>query len=86
MHSRDFPEIESINCQACGSEHLETELRIAKLGSMGAMSVCKSCFQKTAEASFQDAAELLDEIVLIARASGANPERRLREIKALLGE
>ena len=86
MYSRDFPEIESVNCQACGSEHPETELRIAKLGSMGTMSVCKSCFQKTAEASFQGAAELLDEIVLIARASGTNPERRLREIKALIGE
>jgi hypothetical protein len=84
MRSRDFPETESVNCQACGSEHYETELRIARIGSMGAMSVCKSCFQKTAEASFQSAAELLDEIVFIARATGTNPERRLREIKILI--
>lgn len=86
MSNRDFPEIESINCQACGSEHLETELRIARIGGMGAMSVCKSCFEKTAEASFQGAASLLDEIVLIARATGINPERRLCEIKTLIEE
>lgn len=86
MRNRDFPEIESVNCQACGSEHLETDLRIVRIGGLGAMSVCESCFQKTAEASFQGAAELLDEIVFIARATGTNPERRLREIKALIKE
>jgi len=80
-------EVQSVNCQACGSEHLETDLRTIKLdGFASTLAVCDSCLRKTAEASFKDAADILDEIVLIARATSGNPERRLKEIKALIGE
>lgn len=75
----------SVNCQACGSEHLETDLKTVKLSSLGTIMVCESCASKTAEAAFNDAADLLDEIVVIARATGMNPERRLRQIKSLIG-
>lgn len=81
----DFPK--STNCQACGSEYLETELKTVKLSGFGGpILVCESCLSQTAEDSFKGAAELLDEIVLIARATSGNPERRLRAIKALFGE
>lgn len=82
--NKDFPA--SANCQACGSEHLETELKTVKLSSLGVIAVCESCLSQSAEESFKDAAELLDEITLIARATSDNPERRLRAIKALIGE
>lgn len=81
MSNNDFP----ANCQACGSEYLNTELKTVKL-SMGTIAVCESCLTKSAEDSFKDAAEILDEIVLIARATSGNPERRLQAIKALIGE
>jgi hypothetical protein len=77
----------SANCQACGSEYLESELRTVKLSGFGGpLLVCDACLNQTAEDSFKGAAELLDEIVLIAKATSGNPERRLRAIKALIGE
>lgn len=76
----------SVNCQACGAEHLETDLRTVNLSSLGMIDVCESCATKTAEVAFASAADLLDEIILIARASGMNPELRLRQIKSLVGE
>jgi hypothetical protein len=87
MSDSDFPVTPvPANCQACGSEYLNTELKTVKLFSVGAITVCESCLAKTAEDSFKDAAELLDEIVLIASATSGNPERRLQAIKALIGE
>ncbi len=76
----------SVNCQACGAEHLETELKTIKLsGFERSLAVCECCLSKTAEDSFKDAARLLDEIVQIARTS-SDPEGRLRAIKTLIGE
>ena len=87
MSDSDFPVTPvPANCQACGSEYMSTELRTVKLSSVGTIAVCESCLVKNAEDSFKDAAELLDEIVLIARATSGNPERRLQAIKALIGE
>lgn len=84
----DFPAHPvSVNCQACGIEHLETELKTIKIsGFTGSLAVCESCILKTAEDSFKDAAAILDEIALIAKATSGNPERRLRAIRALIGE
>ena len=82
--SKDFPV--SVNCQACGVEHLETDLRTVNLSSLGVIDVCESCATKTAEVTFASATDLLDKIILIARASGMNPELRLRQIKSLIGE
>lgn len=77
----------SVNCQACGSEQLESDLHTVKLSGFGGpIAVCKSCVSMTPETSFKDAAELLDEIVFIAKATSNNPERRLREIKKLIGK
>ena len=79
--------IQAVNCQACGAEYLDNQLKTVKLsGFSSAIAVCESCLSKTAEDSFKDAAELLNEIVTIARCTSNNPERRIREIKALFGE
>jgi uncharacterized CHY-type Zn-finger protein len=76
----------SVNCQACGNEFLETELRTVKIsGFSGPLMVCGSCLEKTAEDSFKDAADMINEIVFIARYGTGNPERRLQAIKVLLG-
>jgi len=76
----------SINCQACGAEHFETDLKTVKVaGFTGPITICKSCLSKTVEDNFSSAAELLDEVVLIARCTSDNPERRLKAIKVLLG-
>lgn len=77
---------ESINCQACGTEHIATDLKRVKLSGFNeSMFFCDACISRTVEESFATAAELLDEVVLIARATSGNPERRLEAIKALLG-
>jgi hypothetical protein len=77
----------SVNCQACGIEYLDGELKTIKLSGFGeSISVCESCLLKTAEDSFKDAAKLLDEIIKIAHTVSDNPERRLRAIKSLIGE
>lgn len=82
--NENFPT--SVNCQACGTEHLETDLKTVKLsGFQAPIRICNACVAKTVEDSFKTAAELLDEVVLIARATGGNPERRLGAIKSLLG-
>lgn len=79
-------EPESINCQACGNEHMETDLKRVKLSGFNeSMLICDDCISRTVEESFKSAADLLDEVVLIARATSGNPERRLEAIKALLG-
>ena len=76
------------NCQACGSEHFTSELKSIKLSglNLGVLSVCESCFSKDkAASSFKGAAEILNDIVKIANSSN-DPERRIRAIKALIGE
>jgi hypothetical protein len=76
----------SVNCQVCGSEHLEAELKTVKLSGFNeSMVVCEICLNRTAEDSFTSAAELLEEVVFIARATSGNPERRIKAIKELLG-
>lgn len=76
----------TINCQACGSECFEHELKTVKLsGFDNSIVVCDSCMSKTAEDSFKDAADILKDIVKIA-ASSKDPEKRLRAIRSLLGE
>ena len=77
----------SINCQACGLEYFETDLKTVKVAGFSyPITICKSCLSKTAEDNFISAAELLNEVILIARATSENPERRLKAIKKLLGE
>lgn len=78
---------ESVNCQACGSEHLETDLRIVSISGLSEpLAVCGSCLSKTAEDSFKDAVDMINEIVFIARFGTGNPGVRLKAIKVLLGE
>ena len=75
-----------INCQGCGNECLETDLKTVKLsGFYNPIVVCDICLSKTVEASFKDAADILKDIVKIA-VSSKDPEKRLRSIKSLLGE
>ena len=76
------------NCQICGREYSEKELNIIasplKLSGDYTMSVCIECMKNTAEESFKDAASILEEVVLIARATASNPERRLQAIINLI--
>jgi hypothetical protein len=75
-----------MNCQGCGSECFEHELKTVKLsGFDSSIVVCDACMSKTAEDSFKDAADILKDIVKIA-ASSKDPEKRLRAIKSLLGD
>jgi ribosome-binding protein aMBF1 (putative translation factor) len=76
----------SMNCQVCGNEFFENELKTIKLSGFESSIVsCDSCLAKTAEDSFKDAADILKDIVKIA-ASSKDPEKRLRAIRSLLGE
>jgi hypothetical protein len=76
----------SVNCQGCGLECFGQDLKTVKLsGFDGSLVVCDDCLSKTPEASFKDAADILKDIVKIA-ASTKDPEKRLREIKSLLGD
>ncbi len=73
-----------MNCECCGDECLEDDLKIIQLsGFDSSISVCGNCCSKTAEASFKDAADILKDIEKIAT-STKDPEKRLREIKSLL--
>lgn len=77
----------SANCQTCGQEYLETELSTIKLaGFETSIVVCNSCLSKTVEESFKSAADILGEIISIAKESSEDidPEIRLRLIRALL--
>lgn len=76
----------SVNCQACGEEHQETSLKIVRLSSFGTISICDKCHGRTVENSLKSAADILEEIAFIAKATSSNPERRLIEIKNLLGK
>ena len=72
------------NCQICGSECLGEELHTITISGFDALEACNSCLKKTAEEHFKDSVDLLNEIVLIAKTTSGNPERRLRAIKALI--
>jgi hypothetical protein len=77
---------EYTNCQACGSENFNSDLQTIKLsGFIYPICVCKTCISRTAEDSFKDAAELLNDIVAVA-VSNNDPESRLNMIKAIIGE
>ena len=78
--------IAPMNCQGCGEECFESDLKTIQLsGFDSSIAVCGNCFSKTAEDSFKDAADILKDIEKIA-SSPQDPEQRLREIKSLLGE
>jgi hypothetical protein len=78
--------ITPMNCQVCGSEYFESELNTVKLaGFKSSIVACSKCLDKTAEDSFKDAADILNDIVKIA-ASAKDPEKRLKAIRSLLGE
>jgi hypothetical protein len=76
----------SANCQTCGCEYLETDLSTVKLAGFDtSIIICKSCLAKAVETSFKDAADIIGEIISIAKdSSEKDPEIRLRLIKALL--
>ena len=74
------------NCQVCGDECLDTDLRTMELVGFGKdLSVCKSCLLKTAERSLTEAADILSNITKIVK-SGSDPESRLSAIMSLLEE
>lgn len=75
-----------MNCQGCGSECFEHELKTVKLsGFDSSIVVCGTCYSRTAEDSLKDAVAILKDIVKIA-ASSKDPEKRLKAIRSLLGE
>ena len=77
----------SVNCQVCSFEHLKSELETITLsGSESPILVCESCISNnSASTSFKDAADIINDIISIAKSS-KDPERRLRQIKSLVGE
>ena len=78
-------EIYSVNCDACGEEHFNTEVHTVKLAGVDRVyQVCDRCFEQTAEQSFKGAAEVVCDIAKIA-ADKCDPEERLVRIKQLLG-
>jgi len=72
-----------VNCQACGEEYHDG-LKVVHLFSLGAISICDKCHSRTVEGSLKSAADILEEIAFIAKATSGNPERRLLQIKNLL--
>ena len=79
-------ELAPLNCQGCGDECFEHELKTVRLsGFESPIAVCATCLSKTAEDSFKDAADILKDIAKIATSSN-DPENRLRAIKSLLGD
>jgi hypothetical protein len=80
-------EITSENCQACGTEHFNTDLNTVKLnGYKRAFRVCSECLKHTTEANYRDAAEIVNDIAKIADSKQGDPEERLNQIRALLGK
>lgn len=78
--------IESTNCQACGLECSSSNLKTVKLsGFISLISICEDCVLRTAEDSFKDAAGILGDIISIAKSTN-DPERRLKQIKFLIGD
>lgn len=84
----DDIEITSENCQACGSEHFNTDLKTIELaGYKRAVRVCPECLKHTTAANYRDAAEIVKDIAKIAaEGKQGDPEQRLNRIRALLGE
>jgi hypothetical protein len=81
-----YNNIFSVNCQVCGIEHKNTELSTIKLAGFNqAFLICEACLSKTVEGSFKDAADILNDIVKIAK-SADNAEKRLAMIRSLISE
>lgn len=79
-------EVTSENCQACGTEHFDTDLNTVKLtGYKRAFRVCDECLKHTTAANYRDAAEIVNDIAKIAE-DKQDPEERLNRIRALLGQ
>ncbi len=80
-------EITSENCQACGTEHFNTDLNTVELsGYKRAVRICAKCLERSAELNYRDAAEIVKDIAKIADGKHGDPEERLNRIRALLGE
>lgn len=77
----------SENCQVCGSEHSLNDLKTIKLSSLNTslMMICSTCSQQSAEVSFKNAAEIINDIINIAKTK-EDPESRLKSIMEILGK
>jgi len=85
-HANDI-EIVSENCQACGTEHFNTDLHTVEMtGYKRGFKVCDECMKHTTEVNYRDAAEIVSDIAKIADSDHADPEERLNRIRALLGQ
>ena len=80
------PDAHSANCEACGKEFLNIELRSAKLaGFPQEMRICKGCFNLSTLDDYKAAADILNSIVKIANTK-RSPEERLDKIVRLLSD
>lgn len=76
----------AINCDACGAECLNNETHTVKLSCFDrSMRICGKCMTASAEQSFKDAAEIMSEIVSLAKRDD-DAEDRLELIRRLLNE
>jgi uncharacterized Zn finger protein len=79
-------EVLSLNCDACGSEELETDLKTVKISSFSRpITICNSCFSITPEESLKRAAQILLEINSLSEKKDNDPEQRLKMIMKILG-
>lgn len=76
------------NCQACGAECFHDQLKTIKLHASSTISVCEQCLNIGEEisSSYKSAIDIINEISLITKASSQDPEKRIRDIKALIGD
>lgn len=75
----------AVNCNACGNEFRDNELKTIHLSKLGTMAICINCHSKTAGQNYKDASDILIDIQKIAKAK-KDPEERLKMIKKMLGE
>jgi len=80
-----FKGFESLNCEACGEEHLRKDLHAIKLSGLSSLiKICKSCKSKDPQEQYKTAASMLKDIAIIAD-DESSVEERLSRIKELLG-
>ena len=79
-----FEDFEPINCEACGHEHLRSELDTIVLhGFNSIIKICKSCKVKGPEEQYESAASTL-KIIACTINDKSSPEERLEKIRNLL--
>ncbi len=79
-----FKDFESINCEACGSEHMRKDLLTIKLSGLKyTIKICSSCKSKDPHEQYTTAANILKDITVIA-GDESSVEERLERIKELL--